>query len=210
MGRSYLLQSMGAAVADGTLIFGGSATGLDTSLGSVLPMLVLTTIQIAELPGEMQDMAQDGATLPCCRGKRPQPQGGLESASELMRNEPRGGSAALPKRYRSKRQPTRSSPRSPWRDVGCDRASAGAVEVQWPALPRAVAPIEHIGAKPAQARAAFRGSDPLGGHTRPTSASRRCSSPIRRAGGGSRRPLRPVPAGPAAVAPTSRRTGPNG
>lgn len=58
MGRPYLLQSVGAVVVGGTLIFGGSATALGTLLGSVLLVLIVTTMQIAGLPGGVQDMVQ--------------------------------------------------------------------------------------------------------------------------------------------------------
>jgi len=62
MGRPYLLQSVGAVVVGGTLIFGGSATALGTLLGSVLLVLIVTTMQIAGLPGGVQDMVQ-GAVI---------------------------------------------------------------------------------------------------------------------------------------------------
>ena len=58
MGRPYLLQSVGAVVVGGTLIFGGSATALGTLLGSLLLVLIVTTMQIAGLPGGVQDMVQ--------------------------------------------------------------------------------------------------------------------------------------------------------
>ena len=45
-------------VVGGTLIFGGSATPLGTLLGSVLLVLIVTTMQIAGLPGGVQDMVQ--------------------------------------------------------------------------------------------------------------------------------------------------------
>ncbi|MGH7049910.1 MAG: ABC transporter permease [Acetobacteraceae bacterium] len=62
MGRPYLLQSVGAVVVGGTLIFGGAATALGTLLGSVLLVLIVTTMQIAGLPGGVQDMVQ-GAVI---------------------------------------------------------------------------------------------------------------------------------------------------
>jgi ribose transport system permease protein len=58
MGRPYLLQSVGAVVVGGTLIFGGSATPLGTLLGSVLLVLIVTTMQIGSLSGGLQDMVQ--------------------------------------------------------------------------------------------------------------------------------------------------------
>ncbi len=62
MGTPYLLQSVGAVVVGGTLIFGGSATALGTLLGSVLLVLIVTTMQIAGFPGGVQDMVQ-GAVI---------------------------------------------------------------------------------------------------------------------------------------------------
>ena len=62
MGRPYLLQSVGAVVVGGTLIFGGSATALGTLLGSILLILIVTTMQIAGLSGGVQDMVQ-GAVI---------------------------------------------------------------------------------------------------------------------------------------------------
>ncbi|MGH7189884.1 MAG: ABC transporter permease, partial [Acetobacteraceae bacterium] len=44
------------------LIFGGAATALGTLLGSVLLVLIVTTMQIAGLPGGVQDMVQ-GAVI---------------------------------------------------------------------------------------------------------------------------------------------------
>jgi ribose transport system permease protein len=62
MGTPYLLQSVGAVVVGGTLIFGGSATVLGTFLGSILLILIVTTMQIAGFPGGVQDMVQ-GAVI---------------------------------------------------------------------------------------------------------------------------------------------------
>jgi ribose transport system permease protein len=58
MGQPYLLQSIGAVVLGGTLIFGGSATALGTLFGSVLLVLIVTTMQIAGLPPGTQDVIQ--------------------------------------------------------------------------------------------------------------------------------------------------------
>jgi ribose transport system permease protein len=58
MGMPYLLQSVGAVVLGGTLISGGSSTALGTLLGSVLLVLVVTTMQIAGLPPGTQDIVQ--------------------------------------------------------------------------------------------------------------------------------------------------------
>ncbi len=62
MGTPYLLQSVGAVVVGGTLIFGGSATALGTLLGSVLLILIVTMMQIAGFPGGVQDIVQ-GAVI---------------------------------------------------------------------------------------------------------------------------------------------------
>lgn len=62
MGSPFLLQSVGAVVLGGTLIFGGSATALGTLFGSVLLVLIVTTMQIAGLPGGTQEIIQ-GAVI---------------------------------------------------------------------------------------------------------------------------------------------------
>ncbi|MGH7122717.1 MAG: ABC transporter permease [Acetobacteraceae bacterium] len=62
MGAPYLLQSVGAVVVGGTLIFGGSATALGTFLGSVLLILIVTTMQIMGLPAGAQDVVE-GAVI---------------------------------------------------------------------------------------------------------------------------------------------------
>jgi ribose transport system permease protein len=58
MGQPYLLQSIGAVVLGGTLIFGGSATALGTLFGSLLLVLIVTTMQIAGLPPGTQNVVQ--------------------------------------------------------------------------------------------------------------------------------------------------------
>jgi ribose transport system permease protein len=58
MGSPFLLQSVGAVVLGGTLIFGGSATSLGTLFGSVLLVLIVTTMQIAGLPPGTQEIVQ--------------------------------------------------------------------------------------------------------------------------------------------------------
>ncbi|MEM5318417.1 ABC transporter permease [Paraburkholderia sp. JHI869] len=58
MGQPYLLQSLGAVVLGGTLIFGGGATPLGTLFGSMLLVLLVTTMQIAGLPPGVQDVVQ--------------------------------------------------------------------------------------------------------------------------------------------------------
>ncbi len=62
MGKPYLLQSVGAVVVGGTLIYGGSSTGLGTFFGAVLLVLIVTTMQIANLPPGVQDIVQ-GAVI---------------------------------------------------------------------------------------------------------------------------------------------------
>jgi len=58
MGQPYRLQSIGAVVLGGTLIFGGAATAWGTLFGSLLLILIVTTMQIAGLPPGTQDMVQ--------------------------------------------------------------------------------------------------------------------------------------------------------
>ncbi|MGN6550070.1 MAG: ABC transporter permease [Pararhizobium sp.] len=58
MGQPYLLQSVGAVVLGGTLIFGGAGTAFGTLFGSVLLVLIVTTMQIAGLPPGTQDVIQ--------------------------------------------------------------------------------------------------------------------------------------------------------
>lgn len=56
------MQSVGAVVVGGILIFGGSATTLGTLLGSVLLILFVTTMQLAGFPDGVQDMVK-GAVI---------------------------------------------------------------------------------------------------------------------------------------------------
>jgi ribose transport system permease protein len=58
MGQPFLLQSLGAVVLGGTLIFGGSATSVGTLFGAVLLVLIVTTMQIAQLPPGTQDVVE--------------------------------------------------------------------------------------------------------------------------------------------------------
>jgi ribose transport system permease protein len=58
MGQPYLLQSLGAVVLGGTLIFGGAPTAMGTLFGSVLLVLIVTTMQIARLPPGAQDVVE--------------------------------------------------------------------------------------------------------------------------------------------------------
>lgn len=58
MGSPYLLQSVGAVVLGGSLIFGGISTALGTLMGSVLLVLAVSTMQIWGLPVGMQDIVQ--------------------------------------------------------------------------------------------------------------------------------------------------------
>jgi ribose transport system permease protein len=62
MGQPFLLQSIGAVVLGGTLILGGSATGVGTMFGAVLLVLIVTTMQIARLPPGTQDVVE-GAVI---------------------------------------------------------------------------------------------------------------------------------------------------
>jgi ribose transport system permease protein len=58
MGEPYLLQSVGAVVVGGTLIAGGSATALGTFFGSVLLVLIVTTMQVSGWSSGMQEVVQ--------------------------------------------------------------------------------------------------------------------------------------------------------
>jgi ribose transport system permease protein len=58
MGTPYLLQSVGAVVIGGSLIFGGGSTAVGTFFGCVLLVLIVTTMQIAGLPPGTQDIVQ--------------------------------------------------------------------------------------------------------------------------------------------------------
>ena len=58
MGQPFLLQSLGAVVLGGTLIFGGSGTAVGTLFGAVLLVLIVTTMQIAKLPPGTQDVVE--------------------------------------------------------------------------------------------------------------------------------------------------------
>ncbi len=58
MGAPYLLQSVGAVVLGGSLIFGGVSTALGTMFGALLLVLIVTTMQIWRLPTGAQDVVQ--------------------------------------------------------------------------------------------------------------------------------------------------------
>jgi len=58
MGEPYLLQSVGAVVVGGTLITGGCATALGTFFGSVLLVLIVTTMQVSGWSPGMQEVVQ--------------------------------------------------------------------------------------------------------------------------------------------------------
>ncbi|MCF3936513.1 ABC transporter permease [Acuticoccus sp. M5D2P5] len=58
MGTPYLLQSVGAVVLGGSLIFGGFSTALGTLFGALLLVLIVTTMQIWGLPAGAQDVVQ--------------------------------------------------------------------------------------------------------------------------------------------------------
>ncbi len=58
MGQPFLLQSLGAVVLGGTLIFGGSGTAVGTLFGALLLVLIVTTMQIARLPPGAQDVVE--------------------------------------------------------------------------------------------------------------------------------------------------------
>jgi ribose transport system permease protein len=54
MGSPYLMQTIGAVVLGGTLMFGGKATTLGTVFGSLFLVLLITTMQAAGLSLGMQ------------------------------------------------------------------------------------------------------------------------------------------------------------
>jgi len=58
MGEPYLLQSVGAVVVGGTLITGGSVTALGTFFGSILLVLLVTTMQASGWSPGMQQVVQ--------------------------------------------------------------------------------------------------------------------------------------------------------
>jgi ribose transport system permease protein len=58
MGQPYLLQSVATVVIGGTLIFGGSASAIGVFFASVLLILLVTLMQIMQLPPGSQDMVQ--------------------------------------------------------------------------------------------------------------------------------------------------------
>jgi ribose transport system permease protein len=58
MGQPYLLQSIAAVVVGGTLIFGGAASAIGVFFASVLLILMVTLMQIMQLPPGSQDMVQ--------------------------------------------------------------------------------------------------------------------------------------------------------
>lgn len=58
IGAPYLLQSLGAVVLGGSLIFGGWSTAVGTLFGGMLLILIVTTMQVAGLPAGTQDIVQ--------------------------------------------------------------------------------------------------------------------------------------------------------
>jgi ribose transport system permease protein len=58
MGQPYLLQSIAAVVVGGTLIFGGAASAIGVFCASILLILMVTLMQIMQLPPGSQDMVQ--------------------------------------------------------------------------------------------------------------------------------------------------------
>ncbi|MDE3174593.1 MAG: ABC transporter permease [Pseudomonadota bacterium] len=82
MGQPFLLQSLGAVVLGGTLIFGGAPTALGTLFGSVLLVLIVTTMQIAKLPPGAQDVVEGVAiicVLALAGGLTPRPRKAVRS-----------------------------------------------------------------------------------------------------------------------------------
>jgi ribose transport system permease protein len=58
MGQPYLLQTVAAVVIGGTLIFGGSASAIGVFFAGVLLILMVTLMQIMQLPPGSQDMVE--------------------------------------------------------------------------------------------------------------------------------------------------------
>jgi ribose transport system permease protein len=58
IGQPYLLEPIGAVVLGGSLILGGSSTAFGTLFGSVLLILLTSTMQVAGLPPGMQYFIQ--------------------------------------------------------------------------------------------------------------------------------------------------------
>lgn len=58
LGQPYLLQSVAVVVIGGTLIFGGSASAIGVFFASVLLILMVTLMQILQLPPGSQDMVE--------------------------------------------------------------------------------------------------------------------------------------------------------
>jgi ribose transport system permease protein len=58
MGIPYLLHSIAAVVLGGSLVMGGSSTAVGTMFGGVLLVLIVATMQIANLPPGAQDIVE--------------------------------------------------------------------------------------------------------------------------------------------------------
>lgn len=63
MGQAYFLQSVAAVVVGGTLILGGYATAVGVFCASVLLILIVTLMQIMQLPPGSQDMVQGAVVI---------------------------------------------------------------------------------------------------------------------------------------------------
>ena len=67
MGQPYLLQSIAAVVVGGTLIFGGSASAIGVFFASVLLILMVTLMQIMQLPPGRRTWCRASSSSWCWR-----------------------------------------------------------------------------------------------------------------------------------------------
>src|SRR5262249_44799779 len=58
LGSPFLLQSVGAVVVGGSSVFGGRASAFGTLLGAIFLVMVVTTMQVLQLNGGLQQVAQ--------------------------------------------------------------------------------------------------------------------------------------------------------
>jgi ribose transport system permease protein len=58
MGDTYLLETVGAVVIGGTLIFGGRSTVVGTLFGCLFLVLIVTAMQVAGFPVGTQNIVK--------------------------------------------------------------------------------------------------------------------------------------------------------
>ena len=63
MGDSYLMDTVGCVVIGGTLASGGRAVTTGTLFGALFLSLVVTTMQVANLPIGVQNMIKGGIII---------------------------------------------------------------------------------------------------------------------------------------------------